>query len=122
MPARACAVEAGLGEGGADALALAMRQDRDRRQAPDAIAGIGIECHRHEGDLADDRAVLLGDQRQREIAVGAQALHQIRLGRAREGGAQQRIDAGGILGPFGADREAHDVSVIVVEARSSKRA
>ena len=46
-------------------------------------------------------------ERESEIAVGAQASHQIRLDRAGKGGTEQRVDAGGILGTFGANLGAH---------------
>ena len=75
---------------------------RDRRQA-------GADCsrggrHRAEADVADDRAVRLGDQRDRQPTGAAQEVHQARFAGRGEACSVNRVDCLRIAGLFFSNR------------------
>src|SRR5690606_7384919 len=88
--------EAGADQRAADAAPLPIGSDRDRAEALPS-GPPAVERDRRKGDLAEDRALPLGDQRQRGAAAAAQLGHDRGLrpaavGPAAEGLVDQRVD------------------------------
>jgi hypothetical protein len=94
----------------ADAAPLVFRHDRYRRQAERAEgAAVALDPHPAHHYVADDPPLILGDQRELAIAVCAQPLDQIGLGRGRKGGEQDRPDRRGVGARFAS--EPHTVAM-----------
>lgn len=78
--------------------ALPFRQHRHGREAEGGDGHpVGTHLHRAEGDMAEDSALIFGDQADRQIAVPRQRLDQIGFGRCREGGEMHGPDRLAVL-------------------------
>jgi hypothetical protein len=87
----------------ADALPLAIRQDRYRCEAhPDHVRPRSLHGHRRKENVPNDRTIV-GDQRQRVHARVPQVLDEVGLRRAAERKLVDMPNAGGILRPFWAN-------------------
>ena len=85
----------------ADALSCRARLDADRAE-PERLVLLDVGLA--ERDVADDRVVVGGDERDDEVAGGPQLVDDLGLhGRGAEGGALERVDGGFIAGLLGAD-------------------
>ena len=68
-----------------------------------AIEFVAVGPQAAEQDVADDLAILLGDQFEHGVLVGAQAGDQGGFVAASEGGGQDGLDGGVVGGAGGAD-------------------
>lgn len=68
-----------------------------------------LQCHWAEGHMADDRAVMLGDQRNAQAAGGPKCVDQLPLAGCGKGGVVDLPDGGDVGGACGADRGLVDI-------------